>query len=364
MNTRVDALPAAVAAPAAGLDRALRAALPWSLLVAALLLLLLLELTVGVVWISPGKVFSLLGEREAGDVLARIVLDFRVPRALTALLAGAALGTCGMLLQTVFRNPLADPWFLGLVHSSRLGVALLVIASTALGQTVLARLGTLENVGLVLAAAAGAFALALTLMILVVRVAPVTLLLIGLMLGQAAEGTISVLLHFTTEAQARAFASWNDGTFGTVTFGQWTILAMVTLAGVAAAIGLGKSLNSLVLGDDYARTLGLAVRRTRVIALGAAALLAGAVTAFCGPIAFLGILAPHVARTLFITADHRILIPASILTGSCLALLADLITHLPWSRHFLHLNAVMGLIGAPTVVMLLLRRSNLRRFNG
>jgi iron complex transport system permease protein len=132
--------------------------------------------------------------------------------------------------------------------------------------------------------------------------------------------------------------------------------------GVAAAIGLIKPLNTLLLGDDYARTLGLSVHRTRMAAVAAAALLAGAVTAFCGPVAFLGILAPHLARAIFTTADHRTLVPASLLLGAALALTADVITHLPWSRHFLHMNAVLGLIGGPVVVVLLLRGRGLKRF--
>ncbi|MDE2663780.1 MAG: iron ABC transporter permease [Gemmatimonadota bacterium] len=334
----------------------------WLLLGAALLILVGLELTLGAVWIPPGEVLGLLAGTESDAVLGRILLEFRVPRMLTAIVAGASLGVCGMLLQTTFRNPLADAWFLGLVHSARLGVAVLVVTSAAAGQTVLASLGVLSNLSLVVAAATGALVMTLILMALAPRVGPVTLLLSGLMLGQTAEGLISVVLHFTTEAQARAFASWNDGTFTTVSWSQWSIMGALTLVGLVAALGRTKSLNSLMLGDDYARTLGLRVKRARIQALAAAALLAGVVTAFCGPIAFLGLLAPHLARALFGTADHRALVPAAAVTGAALAALADLITHLPWSRHVLHMNAVMGLIGAPVVLVLLLRRAGVRRF--
>jgi iron complex transport system permease protein len=190
----------------------------------------------------------------------------------------------------------------------------------------------------------------LVLVALAPRVGAVTLLMTGLMLGQTAEGLISVLLHFTTEAQGRAFSSWNDGTFTAVTLSQWWILAAVAVVGMAAAVGLAKPLNSLLLGE-----------RTRVMAVTVAALLAGVVTAFCGPVAFIGILAPHLARALLTTADHRALVPAAALVGASLASLADFVTHLPWSRHFLHMNAVLGLAGGPVVVVLLLRQRAGRR---
>jgi iron complex transport system permease protein len=321
-------------------------------------------LSTGVVFIPPADVLAALLGGTTDHVWARILMDFRVPRALTALAAGASLGVAGVLLQTVFRNPLAEPWFLGLVHAARLGAAVLVVVSGTAGAALLGGMDVLDNVGLAVAAGLGALGMTSVLTALSPRVSPVTLLLTGLMLGQACEGLISVLLHFTTEAQGRAFSSWNDGTFTTVTMSQWSVLATLGLAGVVVAILLAKSLNTLLLGDDYARTLGLAVGRARGSAVAAAAVLAGAVTAFCGPVAFLGILAPHLARAVFGVADHRTLVPAAALIGAMLAILADVITHLPWSRHFLHMNAVLGLLGAPVVIFLLLRRQSLRRFDG
>lgn len=284
----------------------------------------------------------------------------QAPAVLTALAAGGALRLAGLLLQTTFRNPLADPWFLGLVHSARFGVAAFIVAAGAGGATVLGSLGLFSNIGLVVAAALGALLMTAVLTALTPRVTPVTLLLTGLMLGQAAEGLISVVLHFTSEPQARAFAGWNDGTFVNASYAQLQLLLLVTLIGIAAAWLLSKDLDVLLLGDDYARTLGTPVTRTRVLAVGTAALLTGAVTAYCGPIAFLGILAPHVARALFRTAAHKTLLPAAVLLGAGIAAVADLVTHLPWSKHFLHLNAMLGLVGGPVVVVLLLRRSGLR----
>jgi iron complex transport system permease protein len=336
----------------------------WGLLVGALALLVALQLSVGLVYVPLAEVVRLLAGAPGDEVWARIVLEFRLPRMLTAVAAGSALGLCGLLLQTVFRNPLADPWFLGLVHSARLGVAILIILSGTAGGALLGGLGLLNNLGIALAAGAGALGMTLVLVALAPRVGAVTLLLTGLMLGQTAEGLISVLLHFTTEAQGRAFSSWNDGTFTAVTLSQWWILAAVAVIGMAAAVALAKPLNSLLLGDDYARTLGLSVARTRMGAVTVAALLAGVVTAFCGPVAFVGILAPHLARALFSTADHRSLVPAAALVGASLASLADFVTHLPWSQHFLHMNAVLGLVGGPVVVVLLLRQRGGRRLEG
>jgi iron complex transport system permease protein len=246
------------------------------------------------------------------------------------------------------------------VHSARFGVAAFVVLAGAGGATVLGSLGLMSNLGLVVAASAGALVMTLALTALAPRVTPVTLLLTGLMLGQAAEGLISVVLHFTSESQARVFASWNDGTFVNVTFGQLQLLAGVTVAGGLGAFLLGKHLDAMLLGDDYARSLGIAVSRIRMAAVGIAALLTGAVTAYCGPIAFLGILAPHLARAVFRTAAHQTLLPGALLLGGLIAGCADLITHLPWSKHFLHLNAMLGLVGGPVVVVLLFRRGGLR----
>lgn len=330
--------------------------LPWAVLVGAVLLVFVLELALGVVRIPLRDVVSLLfGAGDTVDRWHRIVLDFRLPRTLTALTAGSALGVCGLLLQTTFRNPLADPWFFGLVHSARLGVALFVVISGSFGSTVLASLGLLSNLGLALSAGLGALAMTALLLALAPRVGAVTLLLSGLMLGQTANGLISVVLHFTNDAQSRAFRQWSDGTFVHVGFSQWSVLVTIVALGLLCSVALAKPLNVLLLGENTARTLGLAVERSRRATVTVAAVLAGVVTAFCGPVAFLGILAPHLARILFRTADHRRLLPATALLGAGLAALADLVVHLPWGRHFLHLNAMLGLVGGPAVVLLLLR---------
>jgi len=192
------------------------------------------------------------------------------------------------------------------------------------------------------------------------RVSTVTLLICGLMTGYLCEGLISVVLHFTDEFQAAAFSSWDDGSYAGITKSQLSLLAPTVLVGLAAALLLAKSLNALLLGESYAQTLGLPVAKARLLSFTCVAILSGAVTAFCGPIAFLGIIVAHLARALFRTSDHRVLMPAVILLGSLLALGADLITHLPWSKHFLHMNAVNGLIGAPIVLWTLLKQKQMK----
>jgi iron complex transport system permease protein len=361
MSTEVTSALPSSALPREVRERAGGNAVTWAVLIASVLAIAAAGLIIGVVFVPLDQVWSILTSGQAERVTwVRIVMDFRLPRVLTALVAGAALGTTGLLLQTTFRNPLADPWFLGLVHSARFGVAAFVVLAGAGGATVLGSLGLMSNLGLVISAALGAVLMTAVLTVLAPRVTPVTLLLTGLMLGQAAEGMISVVLHFTTESQARVFASWNDGSFVNVTFAQLQLLLLVLIAGSASAFLLAKPLDVLLLGDDYARSMGIAVTRVRAVAVGTAALMTGAVTAYCGPVAFLGILAPHLARSVFRTASHRTLLPATLLLGALIAATADLVAHLPWSKHFLHLNAMLGLVGGPAVVLLLFRRGGIR----
>jgi iron complex transport system permease protein len=239
-------------------------------------------------------------------------------------------------------------------------VACLVVAMGAAGDALIRKLGPLGDLGLAVASAAGSSLVILALVIIARRISTVTLLIVGLMLGYLSIGLIGVVLHFTDETQARVFQAWDDGSFAGITATQLRVLIPLAALGIGVGQALVKPLNALLLGENYARTLGLPVERARLIAFGATALLAGVVTAYCGPIAFVGIVTAHLCRLLFRTSDHRILMPAVVLMGPALALGADLITHLPWSKHVFHLNAVNGLIGAPIVLWVLLRRRNAR----
>lgn len=327
------------------------------LLAALIALLFVAELTLGSVAIPLKAVWqSLLSDATPDNPAWRdIVLGFRAPRAMNAMMSGAALGVAGLMLQTLFRNPLADPFVLGIVHGARLGCAVLVTFAGVAGNAFLLQYGLVGDVGMAAASITGSTLVLLLLARLSRNIGLVTLLIVGLMLGYLAVGLISVLMHFIDETQARAFKVWDDASFAGATRQQLQILVPGLLAGMAACALLVKPLNGLLLGERYAQSMGLRVVAVKRGALFAAAWLCGLVSAFCGPVAFLGLVAAQVARAIMRTADHRVLLPAAGLTGAALGLAADLVVHLPWSRHVFHLNAVIGLVGAPVALYMLYR---------
>ena len=317
-----------------------------------------LSLTVGSVTIPLREVLTaLLGGETTRATWATIITDFRLPKALTALFAGAALGVGGLQMQTLFRNPLADPYVLGVSSGASLGVALVVLALGTTGGVLLAGLGLPGDLGITAAAVIGsALALALVLA-LAARVRSVmTLLILGIMFSSLTGALVSLLLYFSIAQRIQVYLNWTMGSFGGVTWAQMAIFAPVVTAGLALALALVKPLNALLLGEAYARSMGLNLRRARLGIISSTALLAGAVTAFCGPIGFLGLAVAHLCRALLGTSDHRSLIPACALLGGTLALVADLIAQLPGSQHILPLNAVTALLGAPVVISVILRR--------
>ncbi len=336
----------------------------WLLVLTGLLLVvLILSLVVGSVNIPLGDVLKILmGGEPARKTWTTIMLDLRLPKALTALLAGAALGVSGLQMQTLFRNPLADPFVLGVSSGASLGVALVVLGAGTTGSLLLAGLGLTGDFGLTVAAFLGA---AITLF-LVVSVASrvqsvMTLLILGLMFGYATSAVVTLLLYFSLTERIKAYMSWTFGSFGGVTWGQMPIFIPVILVGIVSAFLLSKPLNALLLGEGYARSMGMNVRRGRLAIIASTALLAGTVTAFCGPIGFLGLAVPHLCRAVLGTSDHKLLIPATAILGGTMALAADLISQLPGSQIVLPLNAVTALIGAPVVIWIILRRRNLRQ---
>ena len=262
--------------------------LTYSGLAAAIAAVFFLELTLGAVSIGWRDVLAALTGGEAStEVVRPIVLNFRLPRALNALVSGAALGTCGLILQTVFRNPLADPFILGVVFGARFGVALLVVITGTAGNALLFKYGLVGDFAMALASALGTVLVLGLLLALSRRVSTVTLLVAGLMLGYLFTGLISVVMHFVDESQARAFTSWSDGSFAGATFQQLQILVPLVAVGLVMAWLQVKPLNSLLLGESYAQSLGLSVERTRQLTFLVLAVLVGTVTAFCGPVAFI-----------------------------------------------------------------------------
>ena len=332
------------------------------LLLAVLIAMFLLSLVIGSVRIPLTDILTILaGNEPARATWTTIVRDFRLPKALTALLAGAALGVSGLQMQTLFRNPLADSYVLGVSSGASLGVALVVLSVGTTGSILMAGIGLLGDLGLAVAAFIGAALILALVMVVAARVQSVmTLLILGLMFGYVTSAVVSLLLYFSLVERIQAYISWTFGSFGGVTWSQMTIFAPMVIIGLVSAFVLSKPLNALLLGESYARSMGLNIRRNRLWIIITTSLLAGAVTAFCGPIAFIGIAVPHLCRGLFGTSDHRILIPGVFMLGGISALLADLIAQVPGGQTILPLNAVTALIGAPVVIWIILRRRNLR----
>ena len=333
------------------------------ILIIGVLAVFLLELGIGSVSIPVSGIVGVLFGQEVADITWQtIILELRLPRTLAAMIGGAALGAAGLQLQTLFKNPLAGPWALGLTAGAQLGVALVVTAAAVIGSSFLENIEILSNLSIVAGAMLGCL-LVLLIMVTVSRyVSTITLLIFGLMLGYLAQGLISVVLHFTNQSQGKIYAGWNDGSFAGVYWEHFPVLVPMVVIGLIGGWLMAKPLNAFLLGENYARSLGMSVKRTRLITLGCAVLLAGPVTAYCGPVLFLGLIIPHLSRGLFNTSDHKVLMPAVMLLGAIIAMAADLFVHLPWEKHFLHLNAVNALIGAPVVMWVILKNKKMRGF--
>lgn len=328
----------------------------------------MLSLAVGSVRIPLDEIVAvLLGGDASRPAWATIVLKFRLPKALTAMLAGAALSVSGLQMQTLFRNPLAGPFVLGISSGASLGVALTVLlAGVAVGlggsTTLLAGISLAGDTSLALSAIIGSGLVLLLVMSVARRVqSGMTLLILGLMFGYTTSALVSVLIYFSVVERIQAYISWTFGSFGGVTWRQLQVMAPAIILGLAGGHLLMKPLNALLLGETYALSLGLNVRRVRLGIIGSSAILAGVVTAFCGPIGFLGIAVPHLCRSLLNTSDHRLLLPAVSFMGATLALGADIVAGLPGSQLTLPLNAVTALLGAPVVIWVILRQRNLRQ---
>lgn len=342
---------------------AVRAAMAVVVMVGTLVTLAITHLTWGPVPITVEELArALLVDRTTPTGV--ILWQLRLPRLVAAVLGGSAVGLAGLLLQTLFRNPLADPWALGATAGAQLGVALVAATGAAVGIDLLGQLGFVHQLGVMGGAAFGCAGVMVLVASAARRVTPVTLLVLGLMFGYLSQGLVSIVLHFTTRTQGRVFDAWNDGTFANVTWTHLRVFAWVVGAGIIGACWLRKPLDALLLGDRYAGSLGIPVERVRRLVLLVVLALSAPVTSYCGPIAFLGLTAPHLSRALVRASSHRTTVPFVVGVGACLAVGADLIVNLPWERHFLHLNAVNGLLGSPWVIWLLLRHRSLRQLEG
>ena len=337
-----------------------RFALGMTLLICALFALCLL---VGAVHIPAGQVVRILFLPETelqGDPTLKpswiyIVIQNRLPQAITAMLCGASLAVCGLMLQTAFRNPLAGPSIFGINSGASLGVALVLLL---LGGSITAGSFSLTGfVAVLFAAFVGAMAvMALILLFSTMVRSNIMLLIIGIMIGYIASSAISLLNFFATEQGVQSYMVWGLGNFGGVSMEQMPAFATITLLGLFAALTLTKPLNALLLGEQYAENLGINIQRVRNSLLLITGILSAVTTAFCGPIAFIGLAVPHVARMLLVTDNHHYLMPATILTGAAIALLCNVICVLPGSLGIIPLNAVTPIMGAPVIIYVIMKQ--------
>ena len=330
------------------------------ILLIAIPALALLNLAVGSVAIPFSDVIGILsGQHSDSEVFTNIVLQTRLPQTMTAMACGAGLALAGLQLQTVFHNPLAGPSVLGVSSAASLGVAFMVLLGGAIGGRALSRFGLMGNTALTVAAIAGALAAMALIVWLSQRVqGRATLLIVGVLIGYIATAIIGVLKYFSSEEDIRAYVIWGLGSFARVTGGQVYVFVGLMAVLCPLAMLLAKPLNSLLLGEHYAANLGLDIRRARMLIIGSAGVLTAIATAYCGPIMFLGLAVPHIARGIFLTADHRVLLPATLLCGAGLALVCNLIARLPGMEGALPINSVTALIGAPVAIAILLRRKS------
>ena len=318
----------------------------------------ILNLLLGSVSIPVDNIIDILLGRDNDNLIWRnIILKSRLPQSLTAMMAGAGLAVSGLLMQTVFRNPLAGPSVLGISSGASLGVACVVLLSGSIGGVALSKLGVIGEVTITLSAIIGS----LLIMALIAFVAQkvrgnVTLLIMGVMIGYIANAIIGVLKFFSAEEDIRAYVIWGLGSFSRVSGGQTSVFILLMLVLLPLSFFLIKSLNLLLLGDSYAQNLGLNIKRARLLVIGCSGVLVAVVTAYCGPIVFLGLAVPHICRGLFHTANHAVILPASLLGGASLALLCNLIARMPGFEGALPVNSVTALVGAPVVMWVLFKR--------
>lgn len=319
----------------------------------------IVNLSLGSVSIPINEILSgLFGGETSKESWNYILIDYRLPKAITAILAGGGLAVSGLLMQTLFRNPLAGPFVLGLSSGASLGVAILILGAGAFGGLASGLL--LNEWSLVIASALGSFLVLLAVMAVTFKIKDtMAILIIGLMFGSVTAAVVGVLSYFSNAEQLQQYIFWSFGSLGNQSWNGVLILGVCAVVGLALSFLSSKSLNALLLGENYAKSMGLHIKKTTLVVILATSILAGSVTAFAGPIAFVGLAVPHLVRQFFTTSNHLILIPAVLICGSILMLVCDTIAQLPFSEYTLPINAITSLIGAPVVIWLLVRKRKL-----
>jgi len=330
------------------------------LLFLAVIITALFNISLGSVNIPIQEVTaSLFGLQVEKDTWRYIILNYRLPKAITAIITGSGLAVSGLLMQTLFRNPLAGPYVLGLSSGASLGVALVFMGASVFGASFAAIL--LSEWSLVIASSLGSLIVLFAVILASIRLRDtMAILIIGLMFASLTAAIVSVLAYFSPASQLQQFVFWSYGSLGDLSWDEVLILGLFWLVGILIAIGSIKNLNSLLLGEQYARSLGTNIKRNRFMIIIATSLLAGSITAFAGPIAFVGLAVPHLIRQIIPSSNHITLVPAVIFGGAILMLICDIIAQLPGSEYSLPINAITSLIGAPVVIWLLVRK---RKFN-
>jgi len=318
-------------------------------------LLVLLSISLGSVYIPISEIVGIIfGQEAENPVWNKIIIDYRLPKSLTALLAGAALSISGLQMQTLFRNPLAGPYVLGISAGASLGVAILILTGIGLGFK-----GGL--IGTATAAILGASLVLVLILTIAKRVRDnISLLIIGLMVGSATGALLSVMQYFSQAERIQSYIIWAMGSLGTLGWSEITLIAITFTIGLAIALFKIKDLNALLLGELYARSMGIRTEKSRLWIILSAGMLAGVITAFCGPIAFIGLAVPHLARIIFDTTNHKILIPASAILGAAVLLICDMFAQMPGSSKVLPINIMTSLIGAPAIIWLVISNSKLK----
>lgn len=324
------------------------------------ILFFLIDLFVGSVKIPFSEIINILFGNVPEKVSWQIIiLKTRLPKALAAIICGAALSVSGLQMQTLFKNPLAGPYILGISSGAGLGVAIFIMGLSMLGFSTHI-IGFISNYGLVFSSILGSLLVLLILMAAIVRIKDImTVLILGIMIGSIITAVISVIQYFSPDAYLKSFILWTMGDLSSVSLNQLGVFAPVVIISLVLSFSLSKSLNLYLLGESYAKSLGLNIKRTQLGIIITTALLAGSVTTYCGPIGFIGIVVPHFARLIAKTADHKRLIPLSILIGVNILLLSDIISGLPGSDHSLPINAITAFIGIPFIFWLILKNKKM-----
>ncbi len=326
------------------------------ILTVLLIVVFFANVSLGSVSIPIKDVFnSLIGVTTSNESWQYIVIDYRLPKAFTAVLVGSGLGISGLLMQTLFRNPLAGPFVLGISSGASLGVALVIMGASIFGGFFATLL--LTKWSLVIAASLGSFLVLLAVMMVSAKVRDtMAILIIGLMFGSITAAVVSVLSYFSSAEQLQQYIFWGFGSLGNLSWNELLIFVLIYCVGILFSVASIKALNTLLLGENYAKSLGVDIKKSRFIIIIATSLLAGTITAFAGPIAFIGLAIPHITRQVFNTSNHKILLPAVFIFGAIIMLICDSIAQIPTSDYTLPINAITSLIGAPIVIWLLVRK--------